>query len=490
MENRIEAYINASFQRIRSMRETERSIVWLASDTTGRLVVIKRIHAVGLPFLQLKDLAHPLYPEILFVGEGEGETWLVEEFVSGRTLQEELDTGKHFSSQEARAIALALLDGMAAFHGIGIVHRDIKPSNIILQNAVHARLIDFDAARRIQAGADGDTERLGTVGYAPPEQFGFGQTDARSDIYALGMTIRAILREEREAGLGKILDKCTELNPRDRYASAEDMRKALLRCHGRAWWKTAGAAVLATALFAAGIAAQSPQEKKEEPSVEAVQQEAQQKKTEEELSEKTPASASAYSELPGTVMPEAPPAPQPEPERPASEQGGRLSSIESSRRWKRLEDGQKKQPVRELSEGEFTVDVLVDDPLNLKNGEIIMLPKSAWEPWQQGEYDPFSIIFPQSWSIGLRLTNYSGETIHAPTLVYFWVNEEEHHQTLPDLENGAETIVYIPVGGGHRRLYKEVPYTVRMSFQSARPKMAWYKSIDFFLYDSSPYDIK
>ena len=148
------------------------------------------------------------------------------------------------------------------------------------------------------------------------------------------------------------------------------------------------------------------------------------------------------------------------------------------------------QPVRELLESEFAVDVLVDEPLNIQKGKIIMIPQSEWGIWQPGKYDPLSITFPQGWSIGLRLTNYSGETIHAPTLAYFWVNEEKHHQTLPDLENGAETVVYVPVGGRHRRLYPNVPYTVRMSFQSERPKMAWYKSIDFFLYGSTPYQIE
>lgn len=490
MENRAEAYINASFQHIRLLKETERSIVWLASDPTGQIVVVKKIRATGLPFLQLRDLAHPLYPKILFFAEEKGETWLVEEYVSGRTLQEELDTGKLFSPQEARFIALALLDGMTAFHGIGVVHRDIKPSNIILQGGVHARLIDFEAARHTQAGREEDTERLGTMGYAPPEQYGFGQTDARSDIYALGVTIRAILNEERDAALWKILDKCTELNPRDRYPSAEDVRKALLRRNGRPWWKTAGAAALITGVAAMGLVAQAPQGKTENSSAEA-QQELRKEKTETaaKLPEKTEVSTPTHLEPPQPAQPkitsQTAPTAQPEPTLPNLEQRGHLLSARPSQRPERMGEEPEEQTIRELTEGEFSVEVLLDESLDFQRGELVMIPQSEWGSWQPGRHDALSMTFPQGWSIGLRLTNHSGETIHGPTLVYFWVNEEEHRQTLPDLADGAETVVYVPVGGRHRRLYENVPYTVRMSFCSDRPMMTWHKSIQFFPYGSS-----
>lgn len=114
-----------------------------------------------------------------------------------------------------------------------IIHRDIKPSNILLTPSDHVILIDFDASREFDAGKPEDTVLLGTREYAAPEQYGFGQSDARSDIYALGVLLNKMLtgtyprRECPECSLGEIITRCTALLSDQRYASVEELKTAL-----------------------------------------------------------------------------------------------------------------------------------------------------------------------------------------------------------------------------------------------------------------------
>lgn len=115
-------------------------------------------------------------------------------------------------------------------HGKDIIHRDIKPSNIILANDGHIRLIDFDAARMPKEDLEQDTRLLGTRGYVPPEQYGFAQTDARADIYSLGVTMNQLLgHKAHKLRYRRIIAKCTDLNPDKRYQSARQVKKAYSR---------------------------------------------------------------------------------------------------------------------------------------------------------------------------------------------------------------------------------------------------------------------
>ena len=115
-----------------------------------------------------------------------------------------------------------------------IIHRDIKPENIFY-NGYRVVLADFDIARSYKATQSKDTEVLGTVGYAAPEQFGFDETGVTADIYACGVLLNVLLTEElpykkqADGTYRKIVAKATSSSPEDRYQSAQEMMKALNR---------------------------------------------------------------------------------------------------------------------------------------------------------------------------------------------------------------------------------------------------------------------
>ena len=182
-------------------------------------MIIKRVRAVGLPYDLLRRSEFTLPAKIFYCAEDSEETIIVEEFIQGEHLH-------RLSEPQARQILLQMCDGLKELHEQKIIHRDIKPSNMILQGE-RIRLIDFDAARIYKDGKDEDTHLLGTKGYAPPEQYGKGQTDPRSDIYSLGVTFKELLGTNCGGGLKDILDKCTAYDPDDRYQDVDELKDAL-----------------------------------------------------------------------------------------------------------------------------------------------------------------------------------------------------------------------------------------------------------------------
>ena len=242
MDAKISAYFEEAFQRIRLLKSGDKGEVWLASEQSGRLVVLKRIALTELPYRLLKGKDYPLIPRILHCVEDDGETVVVEEYVQGESLLDRIGRKAYLSEHEAERVLLQLCEGLVPIHEQGIIHRDIKPSNLILQSGCVIRLIDFDAARTFKEHSSEDTMYLGTKGYAPPEQFGYGQTDARSDIYAIGVTMRKSLPEEYSGYLAPIFAKCMEIDPNRRYRDVQELRRAVI--FRRSWAKWGKMALL------------------------------------------------------------------------------------------------------------------------------------------------------------------------------------------------------------------------------------------------------
>lgn len=124
-----------------------------------------------------------------------------------------------------------LCAAMGALHAMQpcVVHRDIKPENIIISNEGVLKLIDLGAARLFKDGKLCDTEQIGTRGYAAPEQYGFNQSDARTDIYAAGTVLHVLMARfgEGAKAYNAVAARCTQLEPQNRYQSAKAMKTAL-----------------------------------------------------------------------------------------------------------------------------------------------------------------------------------------------------------------------------------------------------------------------
>lgn len=185
-----------------------------------------------------------LHQPFIYECERHGGTLeVVMEFVHGVTLRD-LVAQDGASVATARLVMPDLCRAVSELHTTldePIIHRDIKPSNIMLDDS-RIVLIDLGIARTWHKDAQRDTIRYGTPGYAPPEQYGYGQTSVRSDVYALGMVLAfCLVGEEPDAtmleegfcdkrvpdALRPVLVKATSFDPTARYASAAELEQAI-----------------------------------------------------------------------------------------------------------------------------------------------------------------------------------------------------------------------------------------------------------------------
>lgn len=156
---------------------------------------------------------------------------VLEEYIDGITVAQVMQAGK-YHYWGAKKVLLGVCNALTVLHDRGIIHRDVKPENVMIDKNGRVVLIDFNASRK-ESKAQKDTVVMGTVGYASPEQLGLAQTDARTDIYAAGVLLNVMLTgkhptEDFARGrIGRIVRKCTALNPDDRYQSAENLSAKL-----------------------------------------------------------------------------------------------------------------------------------------------------------------------------------------------------------------------------------------------------------------------
>lgn len=170
---------------------------------------------------KIMEINSPYIPKIVEIGDD----YIVTEYADG----EDLASAK-IPAKKVYDVALEMCSALESLHNENVIHRDIKPSNIILCDNRHIKLTDFDAACVKKTVTEKDTFFVGTDGFAPPEQYGFKQTDERSDIYALGVTIKLLLGESfNRAHYRRVIEKCMRFDPEQRYSSVKKLRNALLR---------------------------------------------------------------------------------------------------------------------------------------------------------------------------------------------------------------------------------------------------------------------
>lgn len=185
--------------------------------------------------------SHPVpgIPGIVLVVETEDQLIVIEEYINGSSLDLYLQQNGILSEQNAVSIALQLCRILDSLHHLDppVIHRDIKPSNVIITSDRNVWLIDFDAARTHVASQLRDTTMLGTAEFAAPEQYGFAQSDARTDLFSLGILLNIMLtghfpyQVTAKGPAGRIIRTCTQIDPANRYDSAASMAKALQKLY-------------------------------------------------------------------------------------------------------------------------------------------------------------------------------------------------------------------------------------------------------------------
>lgn len=204
-------------------RDDRKGYLYAVDQAQDRFGIIKKREQINpRAYAYLMSHSHEHICRVYDFWEADDGYWIFEEHVRGRSLRE-VAAERSFSAEEAVKIILEVLEGLQFLHSASpaIIHRDLTLSNIMVDDLDRVRIVDFGAARVYRRGRSQDTCSIGTPGYAAPEQFGFAQTDARTDIYAAGILMR-------ELGLDRgkyrhVVRRATRLAPERRYPNARLM---------------------------------------------------------------------------------------------------------------------------------------------------------------------------------------------------------------------------------------------------------------------------
>lgn len=197
----------------------------------------------------LQELKHPALPMVLDAFSEQGRHYLVMNYCPGETLETMLARrGRGFAEADVVGWALEILSalGLMHRHDPPVIYRNLKPGNIVIDPSGLLRLLDFGLARFYTQGKRLDTAPIGPIGYAPPEQT-TGTTDARSDLYALGVTVHHLLTNQHpmryppgtlppatchtgvSSDVAAIIARAVEVDPSRRWPSAAEMEMVLRR---------------------------------------------------------------------------------------------------------------------------------------------------------------------------------------------------------------------------------------------------------------------
>lgn len=204
----------------------------------------------------LASLRHPNLPRVgdYFIIPGQGQ-YLIMDYIEGEDLRDRIERSGPLTEREAALVGAAICDALTYLHTRRpqVIHRDIKPGNIKITPEGEVVLVDFGLAKVVMGSQQTQSgARAMTPGYSPPEQYGTTPTDPRSDIYSLGATLYAalsgtipedalaratgkakltslkILNPRINRKLAAVIEQALELEPENRFESAEEMKKALL----------------------------------------------------------------------------------------------------------------------------------------------------------------------------------------------------------------------------------------------------------------------
>lgn len=208
----------------------DKKCVYLVKSVEDNCLYVKKIISIYNyeVYRELMQINTPGTPKVYMCVKKDEKLIIIEEYIHGKTIYEGCG---NYTETEAVNIITKVAEILKNLHSNNpvLIHRDVKPKNIMISNDGKVKLIDFNAAKIWNEYEMQDTILVGTMDYAAPEQFGFGQSDARTDIYGLGVTLNVMItgclpKEKMASGyIGRVIKKCTELDPNNRYQSVEEL---------------------------------------------------------------------------------------------------------------------------------------------------------------------------------------------------------------------------------------------------------------------------
>lgn len=230
------------YKKICVWKETGKQTMYLVEEIGSKRVWMKKIQGEDkyILYRKLCDLHNEHLLQIKEAYLEQGQCIVIEEFVNGETLQERIDQSETNTIPVLQALAWMydICDGVSILHRAKIIHRDINPNNIMITVDGTVKVCDYDISRIYQKEKSGDTEILGTQGYTAPEQFGYGQTDEKSDIYSLGVLLNRMLTgntlERMYTGvpmIQQIISQATSLESAQRFSNVSAMQKEIKRVY-------------------------------------------------------------------------------------------------------------------------------------------------------------------------------------------------------------------------------------------------------------------
>lgn len=202
-------------------------------ETKQSILLLKTFNRNDDVFRKLNTVdMHGYLQQIHIVASDDEALYVLEEYIEGTAANEYIGDSD-LNQNDVIRWSVDICNALEILHNNNIIHRDIKPANVIVKSDGHATLIDLSIATLLSVQKDNDTQNLGTIGYAAPEQFGLSQSRPETDIYALGIMMNIMLTgvhptiEIPKGKIGKIIKKCTAISIGDRYKNIEELKKDL-----------------------------------------------------------------------------------------------------------------------------------------------------------------------------------------------------------------------------------------------------------------------
>jgi len=248
--------INEKYEVIKVLGRGGMGTVYLCKDIRldkfWAIKEIKKDNKQEIDFLSepniLRKLNHPGVPRIVDIIYEEDKIYMVEDYIEGCTLKTYVKEGRLTDTESICKVTLGICNIISYLHRLNppIIYRDLKPSNIMITPEENVVLIDFGISKIFITEKNEDTIKLGSNGYAAPEQYGHGKCCKETDVYGAGMVLYFMttgkmpttplepLMDENydiniDCDLVRIIKKCVQIDIRDRYSSIEELSNEIVK---------------------------------------------------------------------------------------------------------------------------------------------------------------------------------------------------------------------------------------------------------------------